>query len=102
MTKQELMKIAEGRIVKEMEEVGYIDDSDMVERFLDNLAYELVGDDELSINDDEVQEVLENIKESCIKDKYRLISEVDERANFTGYYVPFDSKYKTIEDFEEI
>lgn len=93
-----IIKIAQKRIDLEIKRVGYIEDSDMIDRFLDNLAYELIDNENLSTSSNEVQDLLELIKEKCINGKYNKLYHTDKNSNYTGFYVPKNSKYKTIGD----
>jgi len=80
-----LLEKAKMEIEKEMEEMGYIDDSDNADRFLDGLARELVEKEILQGNDDidlyyekegEIEELAEDLLEelnSYASDKYSLV-----------------------------
>lgn len=87
MMKKELLEKAKKEIEKEMNRVGYIDDSDLTDRFLDNLAYEL------TMNNGEIDqdELLETIKDE-IMIEYNKIGFINERGDYTGCY------YKDIKD----
>ena len=89
-----IIEIAQKRIDLEMKKVGYIEDSDMIDRFIDNLAYDLAYDKE---NDSEIEAIIELIKENCM-DKYDKIYYTDKHSNYVGFYVPKDSKYKSVND----
>ncbi len=84
---EKLLGKARAAIIEEMNRVGYIDDSDLTDRFLDNLAYELTVDNE-EVDQDELLEV--------IKDKvmieYNKIGFVNDAADYTGCY------YKDVKD----
>jgi len=85
--KKELLEKAKKEIEKEMNRAGYIDDSDLTDRFLDNLAYEL------TMNNEEVDqdELLEAMKDE-IMIEYNKIGFINERGDYTGCY------YKDIKD----
>lgn len=89
-----IIEIAQKRIDLEMKRVGYIEDSDLVDRFIDNLAYDLVSNKE---DDNEIEGIIELIKENCM-DKYNRIYHIDKYSNYIGFYVPKDSKYKDVDD----
>ena len=93
-----LLEVAKIEIVREMNEVGFIDDSDNTDRFLDDLARSLTEKEILKDNDDielyyekesEIEEIAEEVLE-MIKDfmgkKYKNKGETDEKANYTGVY----------------
>jgi hypothetical protein len=78
---EKLLGKARAAIIEEMNRVGYIDDSDLTDRFLDNLAYELTVDNE-GIDQDEL---LEAIKDE-IMIEYNKIGFVNDAADYTGCY----------------
>ena len=84
---EKLLGKARAAIIEEMNRVGYIDDSDLTDRFLDNLAYELTVDNE-GIDQDEL---LEAIKDE-IMIEYNKIGFVNDAADYTGCY------YKDVKD----
>ncbi len=84
---EKLLEKARKEIEKEMNRVGYIDDSDLTDRFLDNLAYELTMNNE-KIDQDEV---LAAIKDE-IMIEYNKIGFVNDAADYTGCY------YKDVKD----
>ena len=84
---EKLLEKAREEIKKEMNRIGFIDDSDLTDRFLDNLAYEL------TMNNEEIDqdELLETIKDE-IMIEYNKIGFINERGDYTGCY------YKDIKD----
>ena len=80
-----LLEKAKKEIEKEMNRVGFIDDSDNCDRFLDNLAKELTETEQ------EKDELLDLIKDE-IMIKYNKIDFINERGDYTGCY------YKDIKD----
>lgn len=58
--KKELLEKAREEIRKEMNRVGYIDDSDLTDRFLDNLA------EQLTETEQEENELLDLIKDEIM------------------------------------
>lgn len=80
-----LLEKAKMEIEKEMEEMGYIDDSDNADRFLDELARKLVekeilqGDDDIDLyyeKEGEIEELAEDLLEELnvyTSDKYNLV-----------------------------
>jgi hypothetical protein len=84
---EKLLEKARKEIEKEINRAGYIDDSDLTDRFLDNLAYELTMNNE-KIDQDEV---LQAIKDK-IMIEYNKIGYVNDAADYTGCY------YKDIKD----
>lgn len=95
---EKLLGIAKMGIEKEMEAVGYIDDSDNCERFLDGLARklvekELVPDkndlDQFYEKEGEIEELSEDLLEEIkkhIKKKYKHEGSVNDRGDYTGCY----------------
>lgn len=90
---EKLLSLAKVEIEKEMDRVGYIDDSDNMDRFLDNLAKNLVekelvpdGDIELYYEkeaeiEELVEELLKMIKDEVMID-YDSISTTNERGDY--------------------
>jgi len=85
MMKKELLEKAREEIKKEMDEVGFIDDSDNTDRFLDNLA------EQLTETEQEEDELLYLIKNE-IMIEYNKISSVNDAGDYAGCY------YKDIKD----
>lgn len=92
---EKLLGLAKVEIEKEMDRVGYIDDSDNTDRFLDELARNLVekelisnGDVELYYEKEaEIEELAEKLLD-MIKDEimltYNGMSVTDERGNYSA------------------
>ncbi len=78
---KKLLEKARKDIEKEMNRAGYIDDSDLTDRFLDNLAYELTVDNE-EVDQDELLEAIKNE----IMIEYNKIGFVNDAADYTGCY----------------
>lgn len=85
MMKKELLEKAREEIKKEMDEVGFIDDSDNIDRFLDNLA------EQLTETEQEEDELLDLIKDE-IMIEYNKIGFINDAGDYTGCY------YKDIKD----
>jgi len=83
--KKELLEKAREEIKKEMDEVGFIDDSDNTDRFLDNLA------EQLTETEQEEDELLDLIKDE-IMIEYNKIGFINDAGDYTGCY------YKDIKD----
>lgn len=97
MMKKELLEKAKKEIEKEMNRAGYIDDSDLIDRFLDNLAYEL------TMNNEEIDqdELLETIKDE-IMIEYNKIGSINDRGDFTGcYYSTKKDAIKWVNNWQE-
>lgn len=98
----ELIEIAKKAINKEMEKVGYIDNSDNTDRFVDTLVAEYV---ERSFDEDEAEDAKEELTEALIDyldETYEKAGEVDEAGNYKGcYYVNEKGLAKWEKFFEE-
>lgn len=98
----ELIEIAKKAINKEMEKVGYIDNSDNADRFVDTLVAEYV---ERSFDEDEADDAKEELAEALIDyldETYEKAGEVDEAGNYKGcYYVNEKGLAKWEKFFEE-
>lgn len=82
----ELIEIAKKAINKEIEKVGYIDNSDNADRFVDTLVAEYV---ERSFDEDEAEDAKEELTEALIDyldEAYEKAGEVDEAGNYKGCY----------------
>lgn len=90
--KKDLLNEGYKKIDEEIKRVGFIDDSDNAERFLDNLANE--------INENEQDTVLEDLK-IYVNDKYDCLCEVDECGNAEVYFYNKDLDFKSIKEFNE-
>jgi len=93
---KKLLQKAEVKIQEEIERFGFIDDSDYADRFLDNLALELVKEEILKGNEDinfyyekeyEIEELQEELLK-MIKDEvminYDSIGTTNERGDYSG------------------
>ena len=80
------------KIDEEIKRVGFIDDSDNTDRFLDNLANQ--------INEDEQETILEDLK-IYVNDKYDCLCEVDEIGNAEVYFYSKDLDFNSIEEFNK-
>lgn len=98
----ELIEIAKKAINKEIEKVGYIDNSDNADRFVDTLVAEYV---ERSFDEDEADDAKEELTEALIDyldEAYEKAGEVDEAGNYKGcYYVNEKGLAKWEKFFEE-
>lgn len=95
--KKELLEKAREEIEKEMNRVGFIDDSDNCDRFLDELSRNLaekvlVPNDDIELyyeKEAEIEELSEELLE-MIKDEimieYNKIDFINERGDYTGCY----------------
>lgn len=88
----ELIEIAKKELNKEMEKVGYIDNSDSTDRFVDTLVAEYVERsfdedeaDEADDADDAKEELTEALNDYLDK-TYEKAGEVDEAGNYKGCY----------------
>lgn len=82
----ELIEIAKKAVNKEMEKVGYIDNSDSTDRFVDTLVAEYV---ERSFDEDEADDAKEELTEALIDyldETYEKAGEADEVGNYKGCY----------------
>ena len=94
-----LLEKAELKIQEEIERVGYIDDSDGVDRYLDNLAEELAEELAKEGEIEELkEEVLQEIKDK-IMTKYNKFYTCHENAEYRGFYT--DKKFNNLDEFEE-
>lgn len=106
-----LLQKAEVKIQEEIKRVGFIDDSDNTDRFLDNLAKKLAEEEILQGNDDidfyyekeyeikEMQEkLLEKIKDR-IMSKYNSFEVFSKRGHCEAYYYEIDKKFNTLKEF---
>jgi hypothetical protein len=94
MMKKELLEKAREEIRKEIDRVGYIDDSDDANRFLDNLVQELVKEDE------ELQEeLLREIKDK-IMSRYNRFSTC-ENGHYAACYYEIDKEFNSWDEFND-
>ena len=105
-----LLQKAEVKVQEEIKRVGFIDDSDDTDRFLDNLAQELAKEEILKDNEDidfyyekegeieELQEeLLEEIKDK-IMSKYNSFSTC-ENGHYAGCYYEIDKEFNNWDEF---
>lgn len=78
---KELLKQAKAKIEKEMEVKRFIDDSDLTDRFLDKLAYDLTMNNE-KIDQDELLQTIKNE----IMINYNNVGSVNEQGDYIGCY----------------
>lgn len=93
-----LLEVAKVEVEKEMNERNYIYDGDNTDRFLDELAKELVkneilkGDDDIDLyyeKEGEIEELSEELLEKVsdfVKEKYKHVGNASNRGDYTGYY----------------
>ena len=76
----QILEDAKSKIQNEMNKVGYIDDTDMADRFVDNLArgYE----DKYELNFDDILEVLDDY----MKATYKRKGSCNEKGHYAGCY----------------
>lgn len=109
-----LMKKAKVEIEKEIEVVGFIDDSDNTDRFLDQLSRSLTEKEILKGNsdlefyyekEDEIEDVTEKLLEE-IKDfmskEYKSKGETDEGGDYEGCYYETKEGHKKWKEIVEI
>jgi len=103
---KKLLGLAKVEIEKEMNRLGYIDDSDNADRFLDELAKnlvekELVPDGDLDLyyeKEYEIEELLKEIKDK-IMCKYYCFSTCDEYGVYKACYYEVDKEFNSWEEF---
>lgn len=98
----ELIEIAKKAINKEIETVGYIDNSDNADRFVDTLVAEYV---ERSFDEDEADDAKEELTEALIDyldEAYEKAGEVDEAGNYKGCYYANEKGLAKWEKFFEV
>lgn len=99
--KKEILQKAKTKIQEEIEITGFIDDSDNVNRFLDNLIQELteeaLRDDEKNIDYELQDELLEEIKK-FMNNHYKHIS-TRKNGNYVGFYYKADKEFNNLDEF---
>jgi hypothetical protein len=108
-----LLEKAEVKVQEEIKRVGFIDDSDNTDRFLDNLSRELAKEEVLKGNEDiefyyekegeikELQEdLLEEIKDK-IMSKYNRFFTVYESGHYKGCYYEIDKEFNNWDEFND-
>lgn len=112
MMKKELLKKASEEIRKEMYEVGFIDDSDDISRFLDNLARELAKEEILEGNEDidfyyEKECEIEELQEKLLKEiKDKIMSKYNrfstcQNGHYAACYYEIDKEFKNWDEFDD-
>ena len=110
MEMEKILEVAKKEIEKQIEAVGFIDDSDNVDRFIDTLAEKLASEKVLKGNDDpnflfENEIEKDNLAEKLIEEiKEKIMCEYDkiysnEQGDFEGYYYKKDFNFVTLEEF---
>jgi hypothetical protein len=107
-----LLEKAEVEVQAEIKRIGFIDDSDNTDRFLDNLSQELAIEEILKGNEDiefyyekeceieELQEkLLEEIKDK-IMSKYNHFSTC-ESGHYKGCYYEIDKEFNNWDEFND-
>lgn len=107
---KDLLQKAEVKVQEEIKRVGFIDDSDNADRFLDNLSQELAKEEILKGNKDiefyyekecEIEglqeELLEEIRDK-IMSKYNSFSTC-ENGHYAGCYYEIDKEFKNWDEF---
>ena len=101
IAKKEILQKAKVKIQEEMDKLGFIDDSDNADRFLDNLiqelAEEILGDNEEDIDYELQEELLEEIKEFMNKHYKRIYSL--KRGHYTAFYYDANKNFNSLEEF---
>lgn len=105
-----LLEKAGVKVQEEIKRVGFVDDSDNTDRFLDNLSQELAKEEILKGNEDidfyyekegeieELQEeLLEEIKDK-IMNKYNSFSTC-ENGHYEGCYYEIDKEFNNWDEF---
>lgn len=85
-----LLEIAKIEIEEEIEEMGFIDDSDNCDRFLDSLAKDLVeGETDENQEDFDTEELTSEVLEMLddyMKKTYKREGKCNDRGDYTGCY----------------
>jgi hypothetical protein len=105
---------AKTEIENEMKRLGFIDDSDDCQRFLDSLCRKLIENNVLCYSDNEnsifqfynkdikelSEDLLQKVRDEIMSD-YNTLSETDERGH-TGYvYYEIDKQFKNFDEFDK-
>jgi hypothetical protein len=77
---EKLLKKGMEEVVKEMDRVGFIDDSDRCDRFLDGLARKLVENELVPCGDNEKEAEVDDLSD-------KLLEKIKENINFNSYSV---------------
>ena len=89
---------AQEAIDEEMDRVGFIDDSDNTERFLDTLAEGLLAEIDEDFDNTDLDWLTYEMK-NLMAEKYGKIGECDKAANYSGFFYKSDERFETIEEF---
>lgn len=95
---EDLALDAQEAIDEEMDRVGFIDDSDNIERFLDTLAEGLLAEIDKDFDNTDLDWLTYEMKE-LMAEKYGKIGECDKAANYSGFFYKSDERFETIEEF---
>lgn len=97
-------------IQKEIERAGFIEDSDLVDRFVDRVTYDIatevvMGDTGIDYEDKDgeielLRDKLINYANEFLANNYNSIGEINERGDYKGYYYTREEEYDSIEDLE--
>ena len=93
--KERIIKLIEN----EMNEVGFICDSDNVERFVDTEIKRLLNNDE-----DEYEKYFDDLvgfAQSYLDENYKRVCEVAENGDYTGYFYKNNLQFETVEELED-
>jgi len=112
MNKKEILQKAEIKIQEEMNRIGYIDDSDNVVRFLDNLARNLAEEEVLKGNEDidyEKEREIEELQEELLEEIKRIMSSKYKRiyslknGHYTAFYyeTEIDKEFRNLDEFND-
>ena len=95
---EDLALDAQEAIDEEMDRVGFIDDSDNTERFLDTLAEGLLAEIDEDFDNTDLDWLTYEMK-NLMAEKYGKIGECDKAANYSGFFYKSDERFETIEEF---
>jgi hypothetical protein len=108
-----LIEKAELKIQEEIKRVGFIDDSDNTDRFLDNLSQELTKEEILKGNEDiifhydkesEIEELQEKLLEEIkykIMNKYNHFSTCEGDGHYKSCYYEIDKEFNNWDEFND-
>ena len=100
MTMEEMKaKMIEG-IEKQMEETGYIDDSDRVESIFYSLPKDLI-DEDTEENYESLRDELNNFGIEYTQKNYKKVARLYDNGDCTLYYYDNKHNFEEIEDIEE-
>ncbi len=93
--KERIIKLIEN----EMNEVGFICESDNIKRFVDETVKNILNNDEEQIEEhfDELVEIGENY----LKENYKRVGKVAENGDYTGYFYKNNLQFETVEELED-